>query len=166
MNNLSNIAIVAEFISSSNIKLIKKLLEEKNCYHLTLFLEVFPTHFTSPENDAVKVAIFPSNTARERGLEKLKNTILAKRMAKENKALKFTEEEVFDIFTSTTNAKHFDLIILASSKHNSLANNFITDASYAEFYLSSNIYNEDFFDINEIRDSIQAYENTQRNFGS
>jgi hypothetical protein len=166
MNNLSNIAIVAEFISDSNIKLIQKLLEEKNCYQLTLFLELFPTHFTSMENDIVKVSIFPSNTARERGLKKFKNTLLAKRISEENKVLKFTEEEVSDIFTSTANAKYFDLIILASSKQNSLANNFITDASYAEFYLSSNVYNEDFFDINEIRDSIQAYENIQRNFGS
>ncbi|MFM7459177.1 MAG: hypothetical protein ACKO3R_11060 [bacterium] len=165
MNNLSNIAIVADFISNSNIKLIQKLLEKKNCYHLTLFLETLPT-FTSQENDTIKVTIFPCNTARERGLEKLKNTILAKRMAEESKGLKFTEEDVSNIFTSTTNARHFDLIILASSKQNSLANNFITDASYAEFYLSSNIYNEDFFDINEIRDSIQAYENIQRNFGS
>jgi undecaprenyl diphosphate synthase len=166
MNNLSNIAIVAEFISDSNIKLIQKLLEEKNCYQLTLFLEVFQAHSTARENDRVKVSIFPSNTARERGLEKLKNTILAKRVAEENKVLKFTEEEVSEIFASTTQIKHFDLIILASSKQNSLANNFITDASYAEFYLSNNIYNEDFFDINEITSAVQAYENSQRNFGS
>jgi hypothetical protein len=166
MNNLSNIAIAAEFISDSNIKLIQKLLEEKNCYQLTLFLEIFPTHFTFLDNDVVKVSIFPSNTARERGLEKFKNTILAKKISEENKVLKFTEEEVSGIFTSTVNAKYFDLIILASSNQNSLANNFITDASYAEFYLSSNIYNEDFFDIKEIKDSIQTYENIQRNFGS
>lgn len=166
MNNLSNIAIAAEFISDSNIKLIQKLLEKNNCYQLTLFLEIFPTHFTFLDNDVVKVSIFPSNTARERGLEKFKNTILAKKISEENKVLKFTEEEVSGIFTSTVNAKYFDLIILASSNQNSLANNFITDASYAEFYLSNNIYNEDFFDIKEIKDSIQAYENIQRNFGS
>ncbi len=68
MNNLSNIAIAAEFISDSNIKLIQKLLEKNNCYQLTLFLEIFPTHFTFLDNDVVKVSIFPSNTARERGL--------------------------------------------------------------------------------------------------
>lgn len=159
-------AIAAEFISISNIKLIQEVLEEKNCPELTLFLETTPTNFTPSKNDLTKISILPSNNARERSLEKIKTAILAKKISKENQTLEFTEDEVSNIFANNPKSKHFDLIILASSNQYSLANNFITDASYAELYLSNNIYNEVFFDINEIRNAIQVYENSQRNFGS
>jgi undecaprenyl pyrophosphate synthase len=166
MNNLSHMAIAAEFISNSNIKLIQQLLKEHNCSQLSLFLKTAPANFILSKNDFVQVSIFPSNTARETSLERVRTAILAKKLSTENNALEFTEEEVSKIFARNPNAEHFDLIILASASQNSLANNFIIDANYAEFYLSSKIYNKDFFDISEIRSAIQIYENSQRNFGS
>lgn len=166
MNNLNNMAIAADFISSSNIRLIQQLLKKYNCSQLSLFLKTAPANFILNKNDSVQVSIFPSNTARGTSLEKVKTAILAKKLSTENNDIEFTEEEVSKMFARNPNAEYFDLIILASASQNSLANNFIIDANYAEFYLSSKIYNKDFFDINEIRSAIQVYKNSQRNFGS
>lgn len=163
-NDLVSMAIAAEFISDSDIKRLKKLLEDKHCTDLVLFLSSFPEMTNSTEESKVKVSLFPANNARERSLEKLKTAILKKRNSGE--AIQdFSEEEILKIFGSADTA-HFDLIVLASVDKESLSNNFITDASYAEIYIAKNTYNEKFFDINEIETAIQIYENSQRNFGS
>lgn len=166
MNKLNSVAITAEFISHENIQRIQDLLGELACLDLTFFLQDFPKSLEFNTRPYPRVALFPWGLARERSLEKLKNLILEKRLETKNtENIEFSEAEIIQIFSNNIQANHFDLIVLGDKDRDSQNNNFISDCSYSEFFICKNSFNLNYFELDEIKNAVDAFIKSQRNFG-
>jgi len=171
MNELRSLAITADFLNLNNVREIQKILLAKSCSGVSFFLHMPENNLQdlkkNIDSSNLSVEFFTANYARERSLNKLRSTIQRKRTECDDfQKVDFSEDEVLEIFSSSSELLHYDLIILADSSRDSLANNFITDASYAEIYMSRSIFSEENFDIMELEAAIELYEGIQRNFGS
>ena len=166
MNKLNSVAITAEFISNENIQKIQELLAGLGCLDLTFFLQDFPESLEFGTRPYPRTALFPWGLARERSLEKLKDLILEKRSeTSEAENIEFSEAELIKIFSNNAATNHFDLIVLADKDRDSQNNNFISDCSYSEFFICKNSFNINYFELDEIKNAVDAFIRSQRNFG-
>ncbi len=164
MNTLNHLILIIETIDQRKLEELLNFLIENKVEHFSIYSELsseIKNKISKKLSEKIKIQYFDFGKARENLLEVFKN-ILIEKNSFDN--LMLETESLEKLLLGQLNTVKADLIVKVSEKEESLENNALLEANYAEIFFIKKTAKA--FKFSDLERAFKDYENRQRNFGS